>query len=408
MTDETAPQAAQPSHDPGQPTTGGTKPANAGAQSANNGVQSARAPKKAALRKRLTIGFIIILAVVGLGWWIWAAFLASASEETDNAYTNVELAQITPLTGGPVKIVNVVNTQTVEAGEVLVVLDDTDQRIAVNQATAALEAARRKVRQVIANDARLSAQVEMQKAAVETAKANLTQAEAGLDKANLDVKRRKALAGPGAVSQQELTDSLTLQRTAEAAVAEARAKLSSAESAVDAAIGARDANRALFEGTTVETNPEVVAAQARLDAARLDLARTVIRAPVAGVVDQRRVEVGQRVQPGVPVMVVVPIGAMYVDANFKEGQLRDMRPGQPATLTADLYGSKVVYHGHVVGFAGGSGSAFAAIPAQNATGNWIKVVQRLPTRISLDPKELEQHPLRVGLSMTVTVDTSRQ
>ena len=143
------------------------------------------------------------------------------------------------------------------------------------------------------------------------------------------------------------------------------------------------------------------------NATKLDLERTVIRAPVAGVVDQRRVDIGQRVQPGVPVMVVVPVNAMYVDANFKEGQLRDARPGQPATLTSDLYGSRVVYHGHVVGFAGGSGSAFAAIPAQNATGNWIKVVQRLPTRIALDPKELQQHPLRVGLSMTVTVETSR-
>jgi membrane fusion protein (multidrug efflux system) len=407
MTDETAPQAAQPSHDAGQPADGDAKTANAEAQSANGDrAQPARNPKKSKLRKRLIIGFIVILVVIGLGWWIWSAFLAPASEETDNAYTNVELAQVTPLTGGPVKSVNVVNTQNVDAGQVLVVLDDTDQKIAVNQATAALEAARRKVREVIANDSRLSAQVEMQKAAIETAKANLAQAEANLDKANLDVKRRKALAGPGAISAQEMTDALTMQRNAEAAVAEAKARVTSAEASADAAVGARDANRALFEGTTVETNPEVMAAQAKLDAAKLDLERTVIRAPVAGVVDQRRVEVGQRVQPGVPVMVVVPISAMYVDANFKEGQLRDVRPGQPATLTADLYGSKVVYHGHVVGFAGGSGSAFAAIPAQNATGNWIKVVQRLPTRISLDPKELEQHPLRVGLSMTVTVDTS--
>ena len=146
--------------------------------------------------------------------------------------------------------------------------------------------------------------------------------------------------------------------------------------------------------------------QARLDAAQVDLSRTVIRAPVAGVVDQRKVDVGQRVQAGVPVMVVVPINSMYVDANFKEGQLRDVKPGQPVKLTSDLYGSNVVYHGRVQGFGGGSGSAFAAIPAQNATGNWIKVVQRLPTRIALDPKELQQHPLRVGLSMTVTVDTS--
>jgi membrane fusion protein (multidrug efflux system) len=386
MTEETTPQAGTPANGGGKPT---------------------RDPKKAARRKRLIIGFVAILVTVGFLWWIWIAFLAPSTEVTDNAYTNVEVAEVTPLTGGPVKVVVVVNTQTVQAGQVLFVLDDTDQRIAINQAAAALDAARRKVRQVIANDTNLAGQVAMRQAAVETTRANLIQAQANLDKANLDVKRRRMLAGPGAISAEELTDSLTLQRNAQAAVTMVKAKLSEAEAAIAAAAGARTANRALFDDATVETNPEVLAAKARLDTAQVDLDRTVIRAPVSGVVDQRKVDVGQRVQPGVPVLVVVPIDAMYVDANFKEGQLRDVRPGQSATLTADLYGSSVVYHGRVVGFAGGSGSAFAAIPAQNATGNWIKVVQRLPTRIELDPKELEQHPLRVGLSMTVTVDTAR-
>ncbi|HLY79470.1 MAG TPA: HlyD family efflux transporter periplasmic adaptor subunit, partial [Caulobacteraceae bacterium] len=186
----------------------------------------------------------------------------------------------------------------------------------------------------------------------------------------------------------------------------AQAKVREAQAAAASAVAARDANRALFQDTTVDTNPLVLAAKAKLDDAQTDLDRTVIRAPVDGVIDQRKLAVGQRVQPGVPVMVIVPITSMYVDANFKEGQLRDVKPGQPAKVTSDLYGSKVVYHGRVQGFAGGSGSAFAAIPAQNATGNWIKVVQRLPTRIWLDPKELQQHPLRVGLSMTVDVDTS--
>jgi membrane fusion protein (multidrug efflux system) len=160
----------------------------------------------------------------------------------------------------------------------------------------------------------------------------------------------------------------------------------------------------LFEDATVETHPDVLAAKARLEQARIDLERAVIRAPIDGVVDQRRVSVGQRLQPGAPVMVVVPVQSLYVDANFKEGQLREVRPGQPAKLTSDLYGPKVVYHGRVQGFAGGSGSAFAAIPAQNATGNWIKVVQRLPVRIRLDPKELHEHPLRVGLSMHAEID----
>ena len=399
MTDETSPQAGRPANDS----------ADAGARAPTHGAgedKPARDPQKAAKRKRLIIGFVVALVVIGLLWWIWKAFLAPSTEETDNAYTNVELSQVTPLTGGPVKAVNVVNTQAVQAGQVLVVLDDTDQRLAVNQAAAALEAARRKVRQVIANDASLAGQVSMQEAAIETARANLVEAQSNLDKANLDVKRRRILAGPGAISAQELSDSLTLQRNAQAALTEARSKLKQAEAGASAATGARVANRALFDDTTIETNPEVLAAKARLDAAQVDLSRTVIRAPVAGVVDQRKVDVGQRVQAGVPVMVVVPINSMYVDANFKEGQLRDVKPGQPVKLTSDLYGSNVVYHGRVQGFGGGSGSAFAAIPAQNTTGNWIKVVQRLPTRIALDPKELQQHPLRVGLSMTVTVDTS--
>ena len=388
MTQETVPQAGPASNAAG-----------AGAP--------ARDPQKAERRKRLIVGFITILVVVGLLWWIWKAFLAPRTETTDDAYTNVEVSQITPLTGGPVRAVYVVDTQMVQAGQVLFALDDTDQRIAVEQATAAFETARRRVRQIVADDANLAGQAAMRQAAILTARAGLVQAEANLEKANLDAKRRQILAGPGAISAQELTDSLTLQRDAEAALTQAKASLSEAEAAASAANGARTANRALFDGATVETNPEVLTAKAKLDAAKVDLDRTVVRAPVAGVVDQRKLDVGQRVQPGAPVMVVAPIDAMYVDANFKEGQLRDMQPGQPVKVVADLYGSKVVYHGRVQGFAGGSGSAFAAIPAQNATGNWIKVVQRLPTRIALDPRELRQHPLRVGLSTTVTVDISR-
>jgi membrane fusion protein, multidrug efflux system len=376
------------------------------AEPADGQTAPTRDRKKAARRKTLILGFLAILVVVGLLWWIWIAFLAPRTEETSNAYTNVEVAQVTPLTGGPVKAVYVVNTQAVQAGQVLFVLDDTDQRLTVNQASAALEVARRKVRQVQANDATLAGQVTMRGAEIETARADLVQARSNLDKAELDTRRRQLLAGPGAISAQELSDSLTAQHNAEAAVVEAVAKIKAAQAGETAAAGARNANRVLFDDTNVETNPEVLAAKARLDTAQTDLDRTVVRAPTAGVVDQRKVAVGQRVQPGVPVMVVVPLASMYVDANFKEGQLRDARPGQAARVTSDLYGSKVVYHGRVQGFGGGSGSAFAAIPAQNATGNWIKVVQRLPTRIALDPRELQQHPLRVGLSMNVTVDTS--
>ena len=170
-------------------------------------------------------------------------------------------------------------------------------------------------------------------------------------------------------------------------------------------MGAKRVNATLIEGTTAENNPEVLLAMARRDQAQVDLDRTTVRAPVDGIVAKRSVQVGQRVQAGAPLMSVVPVQQMYVDANFKEGQLGKVRVGQKVEVTADLYGSDVVYQGTVAGFSGGSGAAFAAIPAQNATGNWIKVVQRLPVRIQLDPQELAANPLRVGLSMQVTVDT---
>ena len=357
-------------------------------------------------RKRLFLLFGGGLILVAAGWWIWSTFIAADTESTENAYANVEVAQVTPLVGGPVKRVLVVNSQLVHAGDVLVVLDDTDLRLAVEQAEAALGHARRQVRQVQENDASLAGQEGVRDADEATARADLARAQADLDKAQLDERRRQTLAGPGAISQQEYSDAQTAVRQANAAVAQARARIAAAEAARAAAGGARRANRALIADATIDTNPEVLAARAKLDQARVDLARAVIRAPVDGVVDQRRVAVGQRVQAGVPVMVVVPVEGIYVDANLKEVQLGRVRPGQPVRLTSDLYGSGVVYHGHVAGFAGGTGSAFAAIPAQNATGNWIKVVQRLPVRIRLDPAELRAHPLRVGLSMHATIDLS--
>jgi membrane fusion protein (multidrug efflux system) len=239
---------------------------------------------------------------------------------------------------------------------------------------------------------------------IRSAAADLARARANLDKATLDEKRRRNLIDGGAVSEQELTNAETQLRDARAAVNQAAARVRVAEAARAAAQGARQANDALIVDSTVDTNPEVQAAAARLEQARVNLARMVIRAPVAGVVTQRAADVGQHMQAGTHLMSIVPIESMHVDANFKEGELRDVRPGQHVKLVSDLYGNHVVYDGRVQGFAGGTGSAFAAIPAQNATGNWIKVVQRLPVRVRLDSRQLAEHPLRVGLSMNVTVD----
>jgi membrane fusion protein, multidrug efflux system len=357
-------------------------------------------------RRRLFVLCAATIIVAAAGCWAWSTFLAADSVTTENAYTNVEVSQVTPLVGGPVERVLVVNSQHVRAGDVLVELDETDLRLAVEQADAMLARARREVRRLLENDVNLAGQQRMRSAEKATAQAELVRAQADLDKARLDERRRVNLADPGAISEQELSDAKTRVQLAEAAVAQATARIAASEAARGAAAGARRANRVLYEDASIDTHPDVLAIKARLDQARIDLTRAVIRAPIDGVVDQRRVAVGQRVQPGMPLMAIVPVQDIYVDANFKEVQLRRVKPGQPVLLTSDLYGEDVVYHGRVAGFAGGTGSAFAAIPAQNATGNWIKVVQRLPVRVRLDPKELAEHPLRVGLSMHATIDLS--
>ncbi|OYY72063.1 HlyD family efflux transporter periplasmic adaptor subunit [Sphingomonas sp. 28-63-12] len=357
-------------------------------------------------RKRLILLLGVGLIAIAACWWIGSTLVAVDSESTGDAYTNVEVSQVTPLVGGPVKRVLVVDSQPIHAGDLLVELDDTDLRLAVDQAQAALGRARRQVRQVRENDANLAGQEDVREADQATARADLLRARADLDKAVLDEQRRQRLAGPGAISQEELSDSQTAVRVAQSAVSQAMARIAAARAGRASAGGARRANQALFDDATIETNPEVLAAQAGLNQARINLARAVIRAPVDGVIDQRRVAVGQRVQQGVPVMIVVPVENIYVEANFKEVQLSRVRLGQPVRITSDLYGSDVVYRGRVTGFAGGTGSAFAVLPAQNATGNWIKVVQRLPVRIQLNPAELKAHPLRVGLSMHAAIDIS--
>ncbi len=222
----------------------------------------------------------------------------------------------------------------------------------------------------------------------------------------MDFTRRKTLSANGAVSGDELTSATNALAAARACLEQAKAAVVQASSSQGAASGNLAANNALIQGTTIDTAPDVLAASARVRQAKLDLERTVVRAPIDGVIANRTIQVGQRIAPGATVMRIVPVSQVYVDANFKEGQLKKVKAGQPVTLTSDLYGSDVEFHGRVAGFSGGTGSAFALIPAQNATGNWIKVVQRLPVRVILDPKELAAHPLRVGLSMNAEIDTS--
>ncbi len=358
-------------------------------------------------RKQLFAGFAAAVLVAGVGYGAWYALVGSDHVETDNAYVAADVAQVTPLVGGPVKSVEVRDTQAVQRGQVLLTLNDSDARIALASAQADLAKAQRRVRGYLATDESLAAQITAREADRTRAAATLASAKADLDRARIDLERRKALAANGAVSGDELTRAQNAFANAQAAAASAKAAQVQAQANRAAAVGSLTANTVLTDGTTVDTNPEVASARARVEQARLDLDRTVIRAPIDGVVTRRSVQIGQRVAAGATLMQVVPIQQAYVDANFKEGQLRKVAIGQPVALKADLYGGSVTYHGKVVGLSGGTGSAFALIPAQNATGNWIKVVQRLPVRIALDPAELKANPLRVGLSMTATIDTHR-
>ncbi len=297
-------------------------------------------------RKRILLfsALAVTIAAASGGYYTYWTRVGSRYVSTDNAYTAAEVAVVTAQIDGPVAAVNVTDSQQVRHGDVLVVIDDTDAKLALRQAEADLARAR----------------------------AQVASATADVERSGIDLQRRQALVASGSVSGDELTKVVN-------GASDARASLSAAHAAV-------------------------ALAQARVDKAKVDLGRTVIRSPVDGVIARREVQLGQRVQPSTPLLNVVPVSEMYVNANFKEVQLKQVRPGQSVELDSGLYGNKVAFHGVIEGFNGGTGSAFALIPAQNATGNWIKVVQRLPVRIRLNPAELAAHPLRVGLSMDAKVD----
>jgi membrane fusion protein, multidrug efflux system len=356
-------------------------------------------------RKKLLAGLamVVILAVAGAAtrWYLYSSNFVS----TDNAYAAVEVAQVTPSVGGTISEVLVKDTQAVKKGDVLVRIDQTDARLALLQAEADLGKAIRRVKGYQANDSSLHAQIEARDADEVHAAALISSAESDFERAKIDLKRREALAASGSVSGDELTRAQNALATAKGNLAAARATATQARANHSTAISTREANAVLISGATEATNPEVASARAHRDQAAVDLERTVVRAPVDGIVAKRSVQLGQRVQAGTPLLALVPIQEMHVDANFKEVQLKKVRVGQPVELHADVYGSSVTYHGTVAGFSGGSGAAFSAIPAQNATGNWIKVVQRLPVRIDLNAAELQRKPLKVGLSMDVDIDT---
>jgi membrane fusion protein (multidrug efflux system) len=357
-------------------------------------------------RKKWLLRLLLAVLVLGGVWLAYWFVYSSHFVSTDNAYTAVEISQVTPSVEGTVKAVNVSDTQQVREGEVLALIDDADTRLALLAAQAELGRATRRVEGYFANDRSLAAQVQAREAEEQRAQAQLTSAQADDSRATIDLRRRQALEKSGSVSGEELTRAENAASAASANLAVARANLALARANLEMTRGLKLINETLIAGTSVQDNPEVVFARAKAEQAQLNQERTTVRAPVSGVVAKRQVQVGQRVQAGTPMLSVVPVQLMHVNANFKEVQLPKVKVGQKVELTSDLYGDAVVFKGVVEGFAGGTGSAFAVIPAQNATGNWIKVVQRVPVRIKLDPDQLKKNPLTVGLSMTVRIDVS--
>jgi len=334
------------------------------------------APPAGKTRRRnlkVLAGVVAICAVGYASYWYW---YARYFESTDDCYVNGDVVAITTEIPGTVIQLHVDNTQSVARDQTLLELDPADAEVAVSNAEANLGRAVRTVRALFAQADQLRAEIRDR--------------EVDLRQAEQDHERRTGLLSDGAISSEEL------QHTQDR-ITEVRASLTAAQEQLNE-------TTAQIDRTTVPTHPQVLAAIAAVRDASLALRRTRVTAPVAGVVAQRTVQVGQRVAAGTPLMGIVPLDAVWVDANFKEVQLRNMRVGQPVTLRADMYGGAAVYHGKLVGLSAGSGTAFALLPAQNASGNWIKIVQRLPVRIALEPSELRAHPLRIGLSVTATVD----
>lgn len=357
-------------------------------------ISPATAPAGNPRRKTALLSLAGIVVIGGLSWAAYEFLVASHYESTDNAYVQGNVIQITPQIGGTVMAIYADDTDYVKAGQPLVKLDPADAKVALDQAEAALAQTVRQVRTLYANNTALAAQVNLRET-------DVARAQVEINRANDDLNRRLALTGNGAVSREELNH-------AESQLANARSVLSAAQAGVVAAREQLASNQTMTEGTSVDMHPSVQAAAAKVREAWLATQRAAMPAPVDGYVAKRTVQLGQRVAAGTPMMSLIALNQLWVDANFKEVQLRNIRIGQPVKLTADVYGKKVEYHGTVAGLGAGTGAAFALLPAQNATGNWIKVVQRVPVRVALDMAQLAANPLRVGLSMDATVDVSNQ
>ena len=349
-------------------------------------------PETGPARTRALLAIAALVVLGGIAYALYWFLYLSHYQATDDAYVQGNVVLVTPQVAGTVTGVDANDTDHVTRGQRLVVLDPADAQAALDEARAMLAQTLREVGQVYGNDAATAS-------GVRSREAELASAAAAVRRAEQDLARRRTLAARQVISREDLAH-------AQGTVDAARAAQAAARAGIDSARAQLSANRALTQGTSATTHPKVQAAEARVREAQLALDRAVVVAPVSGIVAKRSVQLGQRVQPGAPMLAIVPLDQVWVDANFKEVQLRKMRVGQPVRMHSDLFGKDVVFHGRIAGLGAGTGAAFALLPAQNATGNWIKVVQRVPVRIALDPAELRDHPLRIGLSMQVEVDTA--
>ena len=331
-------------------------------------------------RRQVLVLIAVVFIVIGLLWGLFWLLVLSKRERTDDAYVNGNKVVISAQVSGTVIAVLADDTQLVKAAQVLVRLDPVDAETGLARSASALGQSVRQVRQQKLN-------ADQYDAMIATRRLELARAEA-------DLAKREPLLADSAIAPEEV-------RHARESVLLARAALTQAERQATA-------SHALVDGTDVEHNPAVLQAKAAYRDAWIAAQRNAVVAPVTGYVAERSVQLGQHVTAGQALMTVIPLNALWVDANFKEVQLRHLRIGQTAEVRSDLYGGSFVYHGHVTGMAAGTGAAFALLPAQNASGNWIKVVQRVPVRVQLDGADLAKSPLRVGLSATVTVDTTNE
>nr|WP_312114280.1 HlyD family efflux transporter periplasmic adaptor subunit [Moraxella sp. CTOTU47915] len=364
-------------------------------------------PAKSKRKKNLFLFTLIVLAIAAVTLWLYVTQWRY-QVSTEDAYVSGNQVQINAQISGTVTAIGVNDTDMVKAGQTLVALDQADNGLALETAKAQLRTAIRQYKTQTATIQQADVNISQAQTAMNEVQSQIESAKIALLAAQSDYQRRAALMASQAVSQEEVQHAADTIKKAQAQLDAAVAKQATARSAVVTAQAQRNVTIANLGKNDVLSQPAVQTAIANIQTAWLNLNRTQIVAPIDGQIAKRGVQLGQKISAGTPLMVIVPLHDLWVDANFKESQIKDIHLGQAVNLTSDIYGKEVIYHGKVIGLSAGTGSAFSVLPAQNATGNWIKVTQRLPVRIALDSKELQQHPLRVGLSMHAELDSRDQ